>query len=109
MEHMAQNKKVTTFYAAEDIAKYLDALPAGDKSRRINEMLRQSIATEQSRFLVALNFNQITRLLAILYDVRKQQDKDSEGAFPEDGDLEPMPDGWVSIDEVIKQVRKAVD
>lgn len=107
---MAQNKKITTFYAAEDVAKYLDALPAGDKSRRINELLRQAMATEQSRFVVALNFNQISRLLAILYQWHKNEEENRDEADPEDvANWEPPPFGWVETDELIRQVRGAVD
>jgi hypothetical protein len=108
---MAQNKKITTFYAAEDVAKFLDALPAGDKSRRINELLRQAMATEQSKFVLALNFNQISRLLAILYDRRKAEEKEiDDAADPEEvANWEPPPFGWVDTDELIRQVRGAVD
>ncbi len=107
---MAQNKKVTTFYAAEDVSKYLDGLPAGDKSRRINEMLRSAIATEQSRFLVPLNFNQISRLLAILYQVSKEEEENRDAADPEDvANWEPPPFGWVDTDELIRTIRGAVD
>lgn len=109
-EAMAQNKKITTFYAAEDVAKYLDALPAGDKSRRINELLRQAMATEQSKFVLALNFNQISRLLAILYQCRKAEEENRDAADQEDvANWEPPPFGWVDTDELIRQVRGAVD
>jgi hypothetical protein len=107
---MAQNKKVTTFYAVEEVSRYLDALPSGDKSRRINEMLRHAMATEQSRFVIPLNFNQISRLLAILYQVRKEEEENRDAADPEDvAAWEPPPVGWVDTDELIKHVRGAVD
>lgn len=107
---MAQNKKVTTFYATEDVATYIDSLPTGDKSRRINEMLRLAIATEQSRFVVPLNFNQISRLLAILYQVRKEEEENEEAADPEVvANWQPPPVGWVETSELIRQVRQVVD
>jgi hypothetical protein len=107
---MAQNKKVTTFYAAEDVSKYLDGLPSGDKSRRINEMLRQAIATEQSRFVIPMNFNQISRLLSILYQQHKDEEANREAADPQDvAEWEPPPFGWVETEELIRVIRGAVD
>lgn len=107
---MAQNKKVTSFYATEDVAAYLDLLPSGDKSRRINEMLRVAMATEQSKFVVTLNFDQITRLLSILHQVSKEEEKNRDDADPQDvANWEPPAFGWVDTDELIRRVRGAVD
>ena len=107
---MAQNKKVTTFYASEEIARYLDALPAGDRSRKINDMLRQAISMEQSKFIVSLNFNEISRLLSLLYDYQKRDEEARDEADPQDLiDWEPPRIGWASIDQIISKVRRAVD
>ncbi|MBU6455768.1 MAG: hypothetical protein KGS72_28620 [Cyanobacteria bacterium REEB67] len=102
-------KKITTFYAADDVAEYLEALESGDKSRKINEMLRTAMAGKGAKFVVPLNFDQVSRLLSILYERQKDEEENEEDADPMDVMEYQPPRGWVSTSTLIDIIRSSVD
>jgi len=62
-----------------------------------------------AKFVIPLNFDQISRLLSILYETRKSEERNEDEADPEDVANHEPPDGWVYTSELIKIVRTAAD
>jgi hypothetical protein len=83
---MAVAKKPVTFYASEDVAAWVEALDAGDKSRKINEIIRDAVINPKPKaalFEIPLGFYQMSSLLKVLKELHEQRAYDAEERDPD--------------------------
>lgn len=84
---MATTKKAVTFYATPEVAKWVDGLDAGDKSRKINDVILEvALKPRRALFEVPLDFYQMSDLLELLKLEVARRERESEEAEPPDND-----------------------
>lgn len=83
---MSTQKKSITFYAANDVAEWIETLDAGEKSRKINELIREAVLNPKPKalFQIPLGFYQMSTLLQILKDVEAAREKQEDEVDGED-------------------------
>jgi hypothetical protein len=94
---MATSKKAVTFYATPEVAEWLDRLDSGERSRRINDLIKDTMLQPKPKalFEVPLNFYQMADLLEILKETAAKREADYDEADFDRHD----PEGMASADE----------
>lgn len=98
-------KKSVTFYAATDVAEWINSLDTGEVSRHINDAIREGALKPKSKslFQIPLGFYQMSNLLKILKATEAERAAEGESAFEED------PENTEAQDTIRDQVKEVSD
>jgi hypothetical protein len=77
-------KKSVTFYAAADVADWINGLSPGEVSRQINDAIREGALKPKELFQIPLSFYQMSDLLEILRQEVKRREETLDAVDPDD-------------------------